>query len=72
MLEIQAEAQAIQWQVPQPAQLAHLVREGAQAAIAAQVERGQLLQQADLRRDLKQTGVKRSIILLIGNVLLYF
>lgn len=64
-LEVQLEAESVQRQVPQPAQLAHLVREGVQLSVPTHIQRVQSLQQADLGGDLRGEGASSASVLVL-------
>lgn len=57
--EVQLESKAVQRQVPQPAELPHLIREGPQARISTHIQGGEAFQQTDLRRDLDTEDTKQ-------------
>lgn len=62
--EVQLETESVQRQVPQSAQLAHLIREGMQVSIPTHIQRVQSLQEANLGRDLRGDGASLSVLVL--------
>lgn len=54
VFEVQLQFQSVQGQVPQSDQFTHLVGERSESGVPAHVQRGQSLQQPDLRRDLNK------------------
>jgi len=71
-LEVQLESEAVQREVPKAAQPPHLVGEGPHVGVAAHVQRGESLQQADLSGDLTTGGGAVNDADALGDVVGFF